>query len=412
MIIHGKVFKRIKKIAETKKDYEYILLYFMENEIEIIFSNTHDDILKYLIEHFPLLIIYNKQRYEDMVNVELLDNLCERVLSRRISDTNKDLVLSSFESIDYDFLINEKDIAIQQINKVLILNRVLESFEKLNINFLTKGNLTSIKKRTKLPSNEYMNPSGTDESFTVYNFIAGLMKKNINKVLKDNNVLELKSYFYHPKLKKELNKSEKEDLKNETNFFTSQDKIDLFNLIDDKELSKKSIEIYNEIINEVKYINLYEYDYDSEYVTYEYLYDSLYSSMTYNKITALSTNYIKGDYLEQLYEEKMHNDCYDIVSDKMRKYYGFEFDSYSDEEIREYTMSEMGIDENTMYLNGANYSEAKMLDSYIDDYKIIIQEEADKLLEECMDEIREDTIESLQKYEKTLKVGEVKHRKS
>jgi len=412
MIIHDKVFKRIERIASTKERYEYILLYFMSDRIELIFSNTDEYTLEYLLHHFPLLVIYNRDRHEDMMNVNLLDDLFDRVLSRRVADSNRDLILHSFNGIDYDDFIEDKDEILQKITQVLTLNRIFNSFDSLNINFLTKNNIQSIKKMTSLPSHIYMNPSKTDKSFDVYDYVVGFIKKNINKILKDNDAEEdFKDFFYYPKFKKTKNKSEKEDLKRDVNFFTSKEKIELLEMLENKPILPKAEEFYNEVLMEVKYINLYDFDFDMNYVTYEYLYETLYSSMKYNKITALSTNFIDKDYLEILYEQELNCYCLEKVIAKMYDEYGFDFTAYSDSEMQEYVMQNMDIHKNTMYSNSSNYSEAQMIDSYIDDYREIIKEESEKLIQNCMDDMTLNTQQFLQNYLKTLKNGNFKHKK-
>lgn len=412
MIIHSKVFDRIERIASTQKKYDYILLYFMSDRIELIFSNTDEYTLKYLLYHFPLLVIYNKERHEEMMNINLLDDLFDTVLSRRVADSNRELILHSFSGIDYDDFIDNKDKILQKITQVLVLNKILNSFDSLNVNFLSKSNLQSVKKMTSLPSHRYMNPSKTDKSFEIYNHVAGFIKKNINKILNDNDALEdLTDFFYYPKFKKTNNKSENEDLKRDVNFFTSKEKLKLLEMLENKTILSKAEEFYNEILMEVKYLNLYNFDYDMDYATYEYLYESLYSSMKYNKITALSTNFIDKDYLEVMYEQELNSFCLEKAIKKMYSVYGFDFTSYSGEEIREYTLQKMGMSEDSLYSNSKNYSEAQMLDLYIDDYKEIIEEESEKVIQDCMDDLTFDTQIFLQKYLKSLKSGNFKHKK-
>ena len=409
MIIHSKVFKRIEKIAEEKNSYNYILLYFMSDRIELIFSNVDEYVIRYALEYFPLLVIYDKDRHSNMMHSNLLDDIFAMVLNRRVSDSNKELILQSFDCIDYDYITDEKDEILQRISHVLLINSIFSSIDKLDINFLIPSNIKAIKKelalkkKNNLTIEQILDSSSIADNYDEYLYVSGLMKKNINKILSDYDVLELKELFYHQKLKTRLNKSDNEYLKKESNFFTTADKLQMLNLLDKKKISDKANEIYKEILLECKYINLYDFNYDTDYKTFEYLFDDIYGSMTYNKVTSLSTNFIESDYINTLIEQEVDSSCFDKVLKEMYKIYGFDFTSYSYDEIKDYTIKEVGL---------TSYSDLQMLDTYIDDMKETIKAKSQKLEQKCLENYVDNTQSVLAKYQKTLKNGKFKHKKA
>lgn len=465
MIIHPKPFDRIVDLKNSKEDYKFILLYIkrnphytpeqllenFENEFiednkltfekliyaEVIFTNLSLENIKYLMKYFPLMIIYDKERFEIISNYSYnLKPIFDSVLNRKLSATNSDEITNYFNSMNYKYIIENKDIITQKISNLFHLDKILKEFKELDKHFLKESNHIAIRKRTDLSIEEFMKPTlkkkryknknekqyvkenkkqygkeseelkylkeefhSYDErelDYSNYNYVSGyFQKKNINHILKKYNSEELKKFFYYGNIKDVKGKSEKEDLKIENNKFYNKDREEMLSILEHK--NNTSQNTYKELLKEIEYCNLYEWNYTLAEYEFEDIFLKLYSHTEKNQITSLSTKHTDKDYLVELFKYA-NFDCEEKIEKQIRE----EFDYIDRESIRDTLIKE--------FKN--NYSELQMIESYIEDRLESIEERKEELYKQCMEQLKESMGKDyLFEYIDSLKQGKTKHSK-
>lgn len=298
MILSTNVFNKIKRL-EKNNTYNYTLLSFSSNNIELIYSDINDKDLSKLIDFFPLIVIRDKKK-SDNYKSTVIDNVINSVISKRVEDEKIYLVKKYLNNITYEKFIDEKNNIIKVINNIILSVNIVNKFEKdLDDNYFSKSNIRTFNKNQKeleasigftTKSQKYKKALSNEVSKKITQ-----QKRNINDRIKNYDFL--KPFFF------ENMEDDTYEIIHPTNTFSKNDIYDLIDIFDKQNnipISQTAKNLYIQIFNKIEYVNLY--DYKHSYSNNEndnlfiHIFQKLYSHMEKNKILKISDNF-SGDYL-------------------------------------------------------------------------------------------------------------------
>lgn len=302
MILSTNVFNKIKRL-EKKNTYNYTLLSFSSNDIELIYSDINDEDLSNLINFFPLIVIKDKIK-SDNYKSALIDNVINSVIGRRVEDEKIYLVKKYLNNITYEKFIAEKDIIIRTINNIILSVNLVNQFENdLDENYFSKSNIRTFNNNQKeleasigftTKSQKYKKALSNEVSKKITQ-----QKRNINDRIKKYDFL--KPFFF------ENIKNDTYEIIHPTNTFSKNDifaLIDMFDKQNNIPISQTAKNLYTQIFNEIEYLNLYDYNHsysknenDNLFI---HIFQKLYTHMEKNKILKISENPYKDFLCEEL----------------------------------------------------------------------------------------------------------------
>lgn len=418
MIINNDLFNRIKELRELYEgEYQYILLgFFKDKKVEIFFTDTRLEIIKHFSSIVPLLLIYDKERFEKNKQSNVSDILLNTLT--RIDDWKKSLIGDLLKDISYDYFISNKEDIIKTIDNVMKTINIIKTFENsLDEDFLTKDDIKKLQSMNeKLQDIEDDVKKGIQEVKILYKE-SNLKKKNIKKIIKKNNYLFLNLFFFTEY------GTNKEDLLINNNNYSSEDIKTIVNLmIENNETPSTDNRFYKETLNEIEYCNLYHYDIPLCEDRYFELHSKLYSSHKKNRITKLSKTFIDEDIFKNM-TIGIGYGFRDYVYQRFTDKYNISFDDYSYEEL----LDNKDIDNDSIDIMREIFKEfyseeihtvedgevvsVKKINKVNSSQRILIF--ASRIYQEYLEiEISKFSDEYLYEYIENLHIGEEKHRKS
>ena len=315
-------WREIEYIAvhfEVSKDKTKVLKYFAP-----IFTDeevSKKDLSK-IFYYFLGFIVYDKNQFTH--NKTDIFSIVKKVIIRRLSEENSKRVISYIEDMDYkDYDTFTRDsessfipILSDALHGVKIINSLENKFNKYDIYFLTKKQkIEIIKKSEEFDAELFKDVSSKDKDSYLENLfnpkkyeflVSHEASKNIRKDLKSLNLTTtLDSFFFKYE-------DDFQSLIFTKNFFTDAIKNEVFSIICDSldmnfenPLHKNAPLYYQEIIREIKFINLYEMEdeYVIGYSRNSHLLEKLYEKMNQDKLSALKF-YVNDEHehLQSLYE--------------------------------------------------------------------------------------------------------------
>ena len=317
MILNDIAFYDLEKFVDSSwREIEYIVVHFdiSKDKTKVlkyfapIFTDesvSKKDLSK-IFYYFLGFVVYDKNIFTQ--NKVDIFSIIEKVISRRLSEENSKRVISYIEDMDYksyDTFIRDSEssfipILSDALHSVKIINSLESKFNKYDIHFLTKKQkIDIIKKSEEFDSELFKDVPKKDKDLYLENLfnpkkyeflVSHEASKNIRKDLKSLKLTEiLDSFFFEYE-------DEVQSLIFTKNFFTDALKNKIFSMICDSldmnfenPIHKNTPLYYQEIMREIKFINLYEIEdeYVIGYKRNSHMIRKLYEKMNQDKLSAL-----------------------------------------------------------------------------------------------------------------------------
>ena len=391
MIIDGKLLKRIKKIRENYKgEYKYILLgFFNHDKVEIFFSNQDVKRIKYFSNIVPLLIIYDRDRYEHNKS-DNIDEIMLKVLNRSIETEKVNLTKSYLKNISYTDFTSNKESIIKTIDASMKTIKIIDIFFKtLNEEYLKANDLKILQslenKLLEIVEDEYL--YSIKEIELLYKKTE-FQINNINHIIRTNKCVFLHSFFF----------KDRDTLLHLNNDYSSKDIQSMIEIFLQQQ-RRYTDTYYNQILNEIEYCNLYIYDYPLYEDRYKKLHFKLFSNHNKNRITALKKSFLEYDIFLNMalgLDVGFMDYIYQWFYDK----YNISFQGYKLDDL----LSNKEIDDNDIGLMNLLFNQSSATEEVYN----LISNKHDKYIENEISKFNEDY---LYKYIENLQIGQIKHRK-
>ncbi len=317
MILKDDAFDDLENFVDNSwREIEYIVVHFdiSKDKTKVlkyfapIFTDesvSKKDLSK-IFYYFLGFVVYDKNKFTQ--NKSDIFSIVKEVISRRLSEENSKRVISYIEDIDYkNYDTFQRDseasfipILSDALHGVKIINSLESKFIKYDIHFLTKKQkIDIIKKSEEFDAELFKDVPKKDKDLYLENLfnpkkyeflISHEASKNIRKDLKSLKLTEiLDSFFFEYE-------DEIQSLIFTKNFFTDSLKNKIFSIICDSldinfenSIHKNAPLYYQEIVREIKFINLYEIEdtYVIDYNRNSHLLDKLYEKMNQDKLSTL-----------------------------------------------------------------------------------------------------------------------------
>jgi len=329
MIIKNSIFNKIKEL--DNHNYRYTILNFKPDRIVLGYSNVSEEELESIFRVFPMILIKDNKRFQELKSSNI-DKIIFKCVSKRVGYEKILFIEEYLKDTTYDYFIKNKEEIINKINSIILSFNFIDFIEKkLNEDFLTKRNISTLNSKRKELDKLMKNLKVDKDNVVIRKEIckidllkSKLQKENINKTIdthKDGYYF-LREFFYENNYN-----TNSYSLAKENNFYSRGNIKEMIELFEEKEVRiiKTSTDLYKEILNESEYTNLYDYDYkvidDKSENYYEHIYSSLYSSIQGNRILSIDTSF-SGEYLSYfLYDVEMINrDVESIIYSKKLTY--------------------------------------------------------------------------------------------
>jgi len=338
MILKDVAFRDLEKfIDDSEGEFNYVVIDFAMNDDKTKVVNylapiywdepvRNEDISK-IFYYFLGIVVYDKDKF--IKNQADIFSIIKKVLTRRLSQENSKKVIKYLEDLsfnDYESFKNNSDsefipILSDALHAVKTINALEDSLSKYDINFLTNNQKISIAKKSDDYASEIYDWVTVDEQEKYINelFDAKRLKasvyheasKNIRRTLKKLNLTTVLDSFFFEYINGE------QFLKFTTNFITDNIKEKMFKVICEDisndiliPIHKNAEYYYTEIIREIKFVNLYEFEDDYVSGGYRRNYhalDRLYEKMSKDNLGTVKI-YPDGSYANNMLNLAMNID--------------------------------------------------------------------------------------------------------
>jgi len=350
MILKDVAFRDLEKYVDDSMDeLTYVVIDFGMNDDKTKVVNylapihwsepvQREEISK-IFYYFLGIVVYDKDKFTK--NQTDIFSIIKKVLTRRLSQENSKKVIKYLEDLsfnDYESFKNNSDsefipILSDALHTVKTINALEDSLSKYDINFLTNNQKISIVKKSDDYASAIYDWATADEQEKYINELFDARKfkasvyheasKNIRKVLKKLNLTKILDSFFFEYLDGE------QFLKFTTNFIKDEIKEEMFKVIYENISNDISIPIhknaeyyYTEIIREIKFVNLYEFedDYVSGYRRNHHALNRLYEKMSKDNLGTVKI-YPHGSYANNMLNQAVNidMDISDRVSDEVEE---------------------------------------------------------------------------------------------